>query len=114
MIKAFLNSNEEAHNLGKVRNKAKVFSHDFVEENMIDSSYSLYLITTVQLAYFDCIVYGFWLTSRIAGPFDRRKTHMNEVAAGQTDSEIHFRKKDYILELAESFNDLVKNRVNGK
>jgi hypothetical protein len=36
------------------------------------------------------------------------------MAEGKTDSEIHFRKKDYNLELAESFNDLEKNRVNGK
>jgi len=91
-----------------------VFSHDFVAENMIDESYSQYLIVTVQIAYFACIVYGFWLTSRIAGPLDRLKTHMDHMAEGKTDSEIHFRKKDYNLELAESFNDLVKNRVKGK
>jgi nitrogen fixation/metabolism regulation signal transduction histidine kinase len=58
-------------------------------------------------------VYGLWLTNRIAGPLVRLKTHMDKVAEGKVDTELHFRKNDYSSELTESFNDLVKKRING-
>jgi len=55
--------------------------------------------------------YGFWLTNCIAGPLFRLKRHMDEVADGKSDVEIHFRKNDYGSELAESFNAVMKSRV---
>jgi signal transduction histidine kinase len=89
-----------------------VFSHDVVEASMIDESYSQYFIVIIQIAYFGCILYGLWLTNRIAGPLVHLKAHMDAMAEGKTDSELHFRKNDYNLELAESFNGLVKKRIN--
>ena len=89
-----------------------VMSHNLVEDNLINRAYAPYLILLIQITYFGFIAYGFLLTNRIAGPLFRLKTHMDEMAEGKTDSEIHFRKNDYGSELAESFNALVKNRIN--
>lgn len=84
---------------------------DLVEKNTISGPYALYLVVLIQIVFFGCIIYGLRLTNCIAGPLSRLKTHLDDVAAGKTDAEIRFRKTDYNLELAESFNAVLRNRI---
>jgi len=88
-----------------------VISYDLAEENMIKEPYAQYLILLIKIAYFGCLAYGFLLTNRIAGPLARLKTHMDAVAEGTIEPEVHFRKHDYSLELVDSFNRLVEKRL---
>jgi len=89
-----------------------VISRDLTEENLIMEPYAGYFVVLIQVVFYGCIIYGLRLTNCIAGPLSRLQIHMDEVAAGKTDSEIHFRESDYSLELAKSFNAVLKNRVN--
>ncbi|OUR65847.1 hypothetical protein A9Q79_02335 [Methylophaga sp. 42_25_T18] len=89
-----------------------VISSDLTEENLIIEPYAQYFTVLIQITFYGCIIYGLRLTNCIAGPLSRLKIHMDEVAAGKTDSELHFRKSDYNLDLAESFNAVLRNRVH--
>lgn len=50
---------------------------------------------------------GLIFSHRIAGPLYRLNNHMSDVAKGETNSNISFRKKDYFPELADSLNLLL-------
>ncbi|MCB1876598.1 MAG: hypothetical protein KDH88_11545 [Chromatiales bacterium] len=82
-----------------------------IEDNSIDPSYGQYLLLIIRIVYFGYIVYGFWLSNRIAGPLFRFERHLQEVGEGKTDCEIQFRKSDYGSEIAEAFNRVVKKRL---
>ncbi|XCN75369.1 MAG: hypothetical protein Q3M24_11765 [Candidatus Electrothrix aestuarii] len=92
--------------------QALIASYIFVDNNLITDSYAHYIITALQIAFFGFIIYGFWLSNRIAGPLFRLKRHLDEVAEGKADPEIQFRKNDYCADLAESFNAVVQKRFN--
>lgn len=47
---------------------------------------------------------GLRVSNRVAGPLYSLRKHMDEMAEGTLEKEIHFRKKDYFQELAISFN----------
>ncbi|MCI5161277.1 MAG: hypothetical protein D3917_04475 [Candidatus Electrothrix sp. AX5] len=87
-----------------------VISNDFIKDNLIIEPYAQYLRIIIQIIFFGCIVYGFWLSNRIAGPLFRLKKHLDEVAEGKVDCKIQFRQHDYGSEVAESFNVVVEKR----
>ncbi|MCI5166743.1 MAG: HAMP domain-containing protein [Candidatus Electrothrix sp. GM3_4] len=89
-----------------------VISHNLLRYNVMNESYAQYIIYIIQIAFFGSIVYGFWLSNRIAGPLFRLKKHLDEVAEGKINSEIQFRKNDYASEIAESFNIVVEKRFS--
>jgi len=91
--------------------QAVVASHIFMDNNFITAPYAHYITVILQIAFFAFIIYGFWLSNRIAGPLFRLKRHLDEVAEGKTDPEIQFRKNDYCSELAESFNAVARKRL---
>jgi nitrogen fixation/metabolism regulation signal transduction histidine kinase len=88
-----------------------VVSYLFVDAGLIDESYAQFLLPVIYVTFLGYVLYGFWLSNRIAGPLFRFKTHMDKVAEGKIDDEIQFRKNDYGLEIAESFNAVVRNRI---
>jgi nitrogen fixation/metabolism regulation signal transduction histidine kinase len=85
---------------------------NMAKNNLNNEPLAQYLVYIIQAVYVGYLLYGFWLTNRIAGPLFRLERHMDEVAKGNIDSEISFRKNDYGYELAEAFNTVVKQRVN--
>ena len=56
------------------------------------------------------------LSHRNAGPIYRITKHMNEISDGKELSDVHFRKKDFFPELAQTFNrmghKLKRNKKN--
>jgi methyl-accepting chemotaxis protein len=82
------------------------------KDDLMNESYIQHVSALINIVFCGYIIYGFWLSNRIAGPLARFKKHMDEVAEGKVDSEIIFRKNDYGTELAESFNAVVKNRID--
>ena len=89
-----------------------VISQNIANDVLSDKSYMQYLATVVQVVFYGYILYGFWLSNRIAGPLFRLERHMYEVAEGKIDSELKFREKDYVTDIAEAFNEVVKKRVS--
>ena len=88
-------------------------THMMAKEDAGANPYFFYVATLIKVCYFFYIVYGFWLSNRIAGPIKRLERHMNEVAEGTAKKEeIQFRKKDYGHELALAFNHLVQKRLH--
>ncbi len=71
-------------------------------------TYIDYVAIIIKIFFIGYIIYGLWLSNRIVGPLIRLKQHMDEVVEGKANGEIQFRKNDYGLELAESFNQVVK------
>ena len=69
-----------------------VMTYVFVDNNLIDESYAQFLVPTLYIAFLGYVVYGFWLSNRIAGPLFRLKKHLDKVAEGKIDDEIQFRK----------------------
>lgn len=87
-------------------------SHVYSINIFANESHVLYLRFFVNAIFVGYLIYGLLLTNRIAGPILRLKKHMDEVANGKVDATINFRDKDYSLELAESFNAVVRERIN--
>lgn len=60
------------------------------------------------------LVYGFYLTNRIAGPIHSLKIHMDEINAGNVPKNLSFRKSDFFQEIIEPYNKLLaRNHANG-
>lgn len=90
-----------------------LISHMMANDPM-NGPYVYAMAILIKVFFVGYIIYGFWLSNRIVGPLIRLQQHMDEVADGKTDSEIQFRTKDYGHELAESFNAVMKNRINSE
>ena len=50
-----------------------------------------------------------FLSHRIAGPLFKLRRSMEEVARGNFDQRITFRKNDHFLEMQETFNDMIQH-----
>lgn len=50
-----------------------------------------------------------FMSHRIAGPLFKLKRAIDDVAKGNLDQRIYFRKTDHFVELQDSFNDMVQN-----
>ena len=60
-------------------------------------------------------LYGLYMSNRIAGPIHHLKVYLRQYRAGTTKQQIHFRKNDYFMDLAEEINetlDVKKKRAN--
>jgi len=53
------------------------------------------------------LIFGLFLTNRIAGPMYRLKVRMEELADGKSFEELEIRKNDYFSELVIPYNKLV-------
>jgi len=67
----------------------------------------VFLVTAIVVAVF-IIAYGLFLSHRVAGPLYRMNKHLTENRAKKASHDLKFRKGDYFPELAENFNDYVK------
>jgi nitrogen fixation/metabolism regulation signal transduction histidine kinase len=52
---------------------------------------------------------GLFMSHRIAGPLFKLRRQFAELAKGGFDGKLYFRKKDYFPELADDFNQMVRN-----
>ena len=89
-----------------------IISQNMADDALAGESYLPYMATLVKIVLYGYIVFGLWLSNRIAGPLLRLERHMQEVAEGKADSELKFRKKDYGADIADAFNKVVEKRVN--
>lgn len=53
------------------------------------------------------ILYGMYLSNRIAGPIYQLKKHLSDYQNGKEYSDIQFREKDFFPELAQSVNQSI-------
>ena len=60
-------------------------------------------ITMINLTF-----WGLYLSHRVAGPIYRLRKHMVELTEGNTQREVNFRTNDFFPELADAFNQFVK------
>ena len=88
--------------------KAAGLPADHIFFEFIDSQNSLmtniFFVAAIFLVLLIAIR-GILLSHRIAGPLYRLNKHMRQIADGQTKDAVHFRKKDFFAELADSYND---------
>jgi len=68
---------------------------------------------TATITFTALIVYGLYLSNRVAGPIYRLKKYLVDYASGRVTSKLTFRKKDYFLELAAHVNDCL-DKVDSK
>jgi len=61
----------------------------------------LFLLITFMLSIF--------LSHRIAGPLYKLRNSMEDVAKGNFDSRMQFRKNDHFMELQDTFNDMIQH-----
>lgn len=54
------------------------------------------------------IVSGMYLSHRVAGPIHHLQEHMEKIAKGESAGEVQFRKQDYFPELADAYNQQLK------
>ena len=54
------------------------------------------------------LVLGLILSNKIAGPIERMKDHLDQVVSGETESELQFRAGDYVDDLPDRVNRLIR------
>lgn len=74
------------------------------EETKLRRIFSL----TSLVVLFLMVVGGLILSNRVAGPIYRMQTHMKDLLDGKDVGPIKFRDKDFFLELAEQYNEVLK------
>ena len=60
------------------------------------------------------MIYGLYLTNRIAGPIHRLRLHMEQVAAGTEREPLQFRQGDFFAELLEPYNKIIATLENDR
>ena len=55
-------------------------------------------------------VHGIFLSHKIAGPLYHLRRHMLEVARGEREDAVHFRKNDYFKDLEDAYNRQMESR----
>ena len=60
-------------------------------------------------------LYGLYMSNRIAGPIHHLKVYLRQYRTGTTKQQIHFRKNDYFMDLAEEINETldIKKKKTG-
>ena len=53
------------------------------------------------------IVYGLYLSNRVAGPLFKLTKHLSDYRNGREYTDIQFREKDFFPDLAKSINDSI-------
>jgi methyl-accepting chemotaxis protein len=70
----------------------------------------LLLLGVLQLLFLGItFMLSIFLSHRIAGPLYKLKKSMSEVARGNMDVRISFRKNDHFMELQDTFNDMIQH-----
>lgn len=73
---------------------------------------SIVLVTSIIILLL-LVSSGIVYSHRIVGPLIKLKNYMNDLAENKDEKALSFRKNDYFVELAESFNRL-RDRVKNK
>jgi nitrogen fixation/metabolism regulation signal transduction histidine kinase len=69
----------------------------------------LLLLGVLQLVFLVItFIISIFLSHRIAGPLYRLRKSMEEVAKGNFDQRINFRKADHFMELQDVFNEMIQ------
>jgi len=70
----------------------------------------LFLLGILQLLFLAItFMLSIFLSHRIAGPLYKLRRSMEEIARGNFDLRITFRKNDHFMELQETFNEMVQH-----
>lgn len=70
----------------------------------------LLLLGFLQLLFLSItFILSIFLSHRIAGPLYRLRKSLEEVARGNFDQRITFRKADHFMELQDAFNDMIQH-----
>jgi predicted membrane-bound mannosyltransferase len=64
-------------------------------------------LATALFAFAFLLIYGFYLSNRVAGALWRLETHIRQLISTGQYKQLRFRKKDYFHEIAEAINELV-------
>ena len=73
----------------------------------------IFLVTAV-FAFIFLIVYGYYLSHRVAGALRRFENHLYELSETGESKELKFRKNDYFQELPAAFNTYLKRKSGVK
>lgn len=84
----------------------KIFTLTQFKEEIIKDSIFIYVSFAI-VAMFGIVIFAVLFTHRIAGPLVRVKAIMQQIAEGNLDIVVKFRKEDVVHPLADTLNDLV-------
>jgi hypothetical protein len=70
----------------------------------------LIFLVTALFAFIFLIVYGYYLSHRVAGALRRFESHLYEISDSGESKELKFRKSDYFQELPAAFNAYLKSK----
>lgn len=70
----------------------------------------LFLLGILQMLFLGItFMLSIFLSHRIAGPLYKLRRSMEEVAKGNFDLRINFRKNDHFIEMQDTFNDMIQH-----
>lgn len=70
----------------------------------------IFLLALLQLLFLSITFFiSIFLSHRIAGPLYKLRKALADVARGNLDQKIVFRKNDHFMELQDQFNDMVQH-----
>ncbi|MGE3611643.1 MAG: hypothetical protein AB7I27_18785 [Bacteriovoracaceae bacterium] len=77
----------------------------------MNNQYYLMTITLILVSFINLIIFilfGIYLSNKIAGPLYRLRVHLEQMTKLEELKEVQFRKDDYFKELENGFNTFIK------
>jgi sensor histidine kinase YesM len=80
----------------------------FIYEQKRFMDFVFLIVSVISVTIGGCV--GYVLSHRVAGPLHRMRKHLLAIAAGRAPRFLKFRKNDYFQELADAYNEELRNR----
>jgi hypothetical protein len=68
----------------------------------------------VFLSFLICLILGFLVSHRVAGPIVKLRNYFDRVGQGAEETEVHFRESDFFVDLARSYNKKFQRNSQNK